>query len=137
MIRWFRIVYAVLTLNFFIPALYYCIDAAGAAEMFASLGAPFWRVDYPFSEESMFWRILGIGNVATLGFCCALLLWDLKRFYPVLVPLVFLKSCSVLGFLVASFSVFHPAFVIGALFDGVTVGLMVFFARGAYRERVA
>ncbi len=134
MIRSFRIVYTILTLNFFIPALYYCFDAAGAAELFTSLGAPFWQVEYPFSEDSMFWRILGIGNVATLGFCCALLLWDLQRFYAVLVPLVFLKSCSVVGFLVAAISVFHPAFVIGALFDGVTVVLMVVFARGAYKE---
>ncbi len=135
--RRFRIVYAALTLNFFIPALYYCFDAAGAAEMFGSLGDVFWQVDYPYSEDSMFWRVLGIGNVATLGFCCALLLWDLKRFYPVLVPLVFLKSCSILGFVVAAVSVFHPSFVIGVLFDGVTVGLMVFFARGAHRELVA
>ncbi|MEE2750649.1 MAG: hypothetical protein VX519_04420 [Myxococcota bacterium] len=134
MIRGFRIVYTILTLNFFLPAIYYCFDAAGAASMFASLGSPFFVMEYPFSEDTMFWRILGIGNVATLGFCCALLLWDLQRFYVVLVPLVFLKSCSVVGFLVAAVGMFHPAFVIGALFDGVTVGVMVFFARGAYRE---
>ena len=134
MIRGFRIVYTVLTLNFFIPALYYCFDPNGAAQLFSSLGAPVWVVEYPFSEDSMFWRILGIGNVATLGFCCALLLWDLKRFYAVLFPLVFLKSCSVMGFLVAAVTAFHPAFLIGAIFDGVTVGLMVVFARGAYKE---
>jgi len=133
-IRSFRIDYTVLALNFLLPALYYCVDADGAAQMFASLGAWFGVTDYPWTENSMFWRILGIGNVATLGFCCVLLLLDLVKYYPVLVPLVFLKSCSVLGFVLAGISSGHPSFLVGVLFDGVTVALMVFFARAAHRE---
>ena len=63
-----------------------------------------------------------------------LLLLDLEKYYPVLVPLVFLKSCSVLGFVGAGLSSRHPAFLVGALFDGVTVAVMVYFARAARRE---
>ena len=130
----FRIVYWVLTLNFFFPALYYIIDAGHSASLFYSLGIPFGVTDVPFTEESMFWRVLGIGNVATLGFCCALMLYDLKRFWPVLVPLVFLKGCSVVGFAMAFLSLHHPSFAIGVVFDGVTMAAMIYFARKGYNE---
>ncbi len=134
MIRAFKVVYGLLTLNFLLPALYYALDAEGAAAMFYGLGAPFGVETQPFSEDSMFWRILGIGNVATLGFCCALLWKDLVRNYPVLVPLVFLKSMSVIGFVMAMATHPHPAFAVGIAFDGLTVWAMIFFARGAYQE---
>ena len=132
--RAFKIVYSILALNFFIPALFHSLAPQAAAQSFMDLGLPFGVTTYPFSEESMFWRVLGIGNVATLGFCCALLLRDLKNNYPVLVPLVFLKGVSVLGFACAYFSYWHPAFIVAVIFDGITLWAMIYFARRGYRE---
>jgi hypothetical protein len=135
MIRAFRVVYSILTLNFILPALYYCFDHEGAAATYYQL-ASFVGSDagQPWSEESRFWLIMGIGNVATLGFLCFLMLKDLKANYNMLVPLCFLKGCSIVGFSLAWIIHGHPSFLIGVLFDAVTLFCMIFFARGAYRE---
>jgi hypothetical protein len=135
MYKAFRVVYTLLTLNFILPAIYYCFDPQGAAtayyELASFVGS---EAGQPWAENSRFWLILAIGNVATLGFICFLMLRDLRANFNMLVPLCFLKSCSILGFFVAWVTHGHPAFLIGVLFDLLTLFCMVFFARGAHRE---
>jgi hypothetical protein len=80
------------------------------------------------------WRVLAIANVATLGFCCVLLQLDLKHWFPVLTPLVFLKSCASIGFGIHFLVEPMPSYLAACVFDGVTVGAMLFFAIAAKRE---
>lgn len=122
-----RIVFAVLVLNFWIPTLFYIFAPHGAIAQFVAVGAPFGAPPYPHTEDSVFWRVLGIANVATLGFCCFLLMWNAKRWFDVLVPLAFLKGMSALGWFVAWFAEPMPQDLIAGLFDALTVATMVFF----------
>lgn len=127
----FRIAYSILAANFLIPSLLYAVSPGTAIESFARLGTFLGGGEYPWSEESRFWYVLGTGNVATLGFCCVLVLYDPVRFRPVVVPLVFLKGCSVVGFFVAWIDSRYPAFLVASLFDLATCAAFVYFARGA------
>ena len=134
-VRQFQLVYALLTANFFFPSLAYAFAPASAIGQFETLGRLLGGGPYPFAagETGFVWRVLGAGNVMTLAFMCALLFWDLRRFYPVLIPLVFLKAFSACGFLGVFFSSRYPAFLAVAVFDGLTVAAMIYFARRAYR----
>ena len=134
MVRVHKVVYAILTLNFWIPVLFYIFDPAGAVASFGGIGEVF-GMTYAHSEDSVLWWVLGIANVSTLGFCCALLWWDVRRWFSVLVPLVYLKSWASIGFgayfvLVES----HPAYLAACLFDGITVVTMIASAVAAKRE---
>jgi hypothetical protein len=129
----FHVVYTVLALNFFIPVLFYVFDGAGTVENWAWLGEFLGGPPYAHTEDSMLWRVLGIANVATLGFCCVLLQLDLRKWFPVLTPLVFLKGCASFGFGVAFLLEGYPQYLAACLFDGVTVAAMLFFAIQARR----
>jgi hypothetical protein len=132
----FRAVYLLLTANFFFPSLLYAFAPEQALAQFESIGRLLGGGAYPFAgqEGGYIWRVLAAGNVMTLAFLCFLLQWDLKRFYPALVPLVFLKAYSSLGFFIVFLRTRYPAFLAVSLFDGLTVGAMIFFARRAYRS---
>ena len=131
--RAFHLVYTVLALNFILPTMVYIFDPTTAVGQFAGLSEMF-GVQYVHSEDSMFWRVLAIANVATLGFCCVLLQVDLKKWFPVLTPLVFLKSMASAGFGIAFLFEPMPTYLAAFLFDGVTVLAMLFFAIAAKRE---
>jgi hypothetical protein len=131
-VRAFQIVYTVLVLNFFLPAVSY----VAAPEMtYATLdqvnrllgGGP-----YPAVESGHLWHMLGTGNVFTLALMCALLLWDLKRFYPVLPALLFLKGFSSLYALFIAIGNHVPVFYAVFVLDGVTSLAMWFFATRAH-----
>ena len=124
----FHVIYTVLALNFLIPVLGYIFDGPGTIATWAWLGEFLGGPPYVHSEDSRFWRVLAIANVATLGFCCVLLQVDLRRWFPVLVPLVFLKSCAAIGFGVVWLLEPYPQYLAAALFDGLTVAAMIFFA---------
>lgn len=135
-VRQFRVVFALLTANFFFPSLTYAFAPQAAIRQFETIGRLLGGGAYPFAagETGFVWRVLGAGNVMTLAFMCALLFWDVKRFYAVLVPLVFLKAFSSCGFLAVFASCRYPAFLAVSLFDGLTVAAMIFFTRRAYRS---
>ena len=132
--RNFQLVYTVLTLNFFTPAVVYLFApevAYAALDLLCStLG---WAPMADAERGSEFWRFLGFSNVFALGFMCLLLQVDLRRWYPVLLPLLVLKGGSVVGaawlFVVGSG---HPFFALAVGFDGVTMAAMIFFARAAH-----
>lgn len=132
----FHVVYTALALNFFIPVVFYVLDGPGTIAQWAWLGETLGGPPYTHSEDSVFWRVLGIANVATLGFCCVLLQADLKRWFPVLAPLVFLKGCAAVGFLVAWLVEPYPQYLAACVFDTVTVAAMLFFAFQARRAGV-
>lgn len=126
-------VYTILAINFIIPTLIYIFAPDYAVARFAALGTAF-GVPYTHTEDSVLWRVLAIANVATLGFVCVFAQVDIRKHWPALYPLWFLKSMAVLGFLVAYAIEPFPGYLGAALLDGVTVTLMVVFARGALRE---
>lgn len=130
--RAFHIVYTALALNFIVPVMIYVFDPADAVSSFAEIGQLF-GVEYAHTEDSVFWRVLGIANVATLGFCCVLLQLNLQKYISVLLPLVFLKGCASLGFGVAFAFEPNPAYLAACLFDALTVAAMWYFARAAHR----
>ena len=71
----------------------------------------------------------------TLGFICLLLQVNIRRWYPALLPLMFLKSCSVFAAAyVGLFQYQHPFFIVPVVLDSLTVAAMGFFASRAHRQ---
>ena len=132
--RAFHFVYTILALNFFIPVFVYIFDPHSALTQFVSVGALLGTPAYIHSEDSVLWRVLAIANVTTLGFCCVLLQVNIRKWYPALVPLAFLKSMAALGFLIAFMAEPFRGYLAAFALDSTTVLLMVFFARGAYKK---
>ncbi len=132
----FRLVYLVLVLNFAIPALFYLFLPNFAVDRFEEVGRTLGDGLYPMraGELGFMWRVLAAGNVMTLAFMCGLILWDVRKYYIVLVPLVFLKGFSALAYL-GVFLIALPYRGFLALFalDSVTAIAMVVFARRAYQ----
>jgi hypothetical protein len=129
----FRVVYAVLTLNFILPAISYITHPQMFVKTFDQLNRVFGGGAFPRTEDTAAWHMLAVGNVMTLGFMCALLWVDLRRFYPVLPALLFLKGFSALYSLgIALANPDMPAFYGVFLFDGFTVAAMAFFAVRAH-----
>lgn len=137
--RNFQIVYTILTLNFIIPSFSYAFSPMTAIQQFFEIGhflSPFFGVDrYPIIEESYVWRCLAVGNVFTLGFMCLMLQIDLPKHFPILWPLVIMKSIASFGYLKIFLSKYpYPAFFAIFVFDAVTVLAMLYFAIRARRE---
>jgi len=137
--RDFQIVYTALALNFLFPSLVYALNPVGAIRRFERIGILLGGGEYGLAagEAGYVWRLLAAGNVLSLAFKCALLQFDLKRFYPVLVPLVFMKCLAALAFLIVFlFAYRYPAFLVVALYDGLSIFLMLYFAIRARRSLV-
>ena len=134
--RNFQIIFTLLTLNFLIPSISYAIRPEVVAAGFADLNATLGGLPQAFPEEqSRFWRYLGSANVMTLALMCALLQLDLRRFFPVLLPLMFLKgynaSLFLFGFLADHT---YPALLFTFFWDGLAVFLFWFFASRAMAD---
>lgn len=132
-VRTFQIVYALLTLNFVAPAISYLVAPELALDTLDRVNRMLRGGPYPFVESGQVWHMLAVGNVMTLGAMCALLLADLRRFYPVLPALAFLKAFSALYSAWIGATLHVPAFLGVALLDGSTTVAMVFFAVRAHR----
>ena len=81
-VRTFKVVYALVALNFILPAISYIVAPALALGTLDQVNRALGGGAYPFVESGQLWHMLGVGNVMTLGFMCLLLLVDLRRFYP-------------------------------------------------------
>jgi hypothetical protein len=132
-LRTFRIVYALITLNFVVPAISYIVAPGTAIDMLDRVNRALGGGPYPFVESGSLWHMLGVGNVMTLGFMCALLFTDVRRFYPVLPALAFLKAFSSVYALWIGLSQACPVFLAIAVLDGATTAAMVVFAVRAHR----
>ena len=97
-VRIFRFAYAVLTLQFALPAVSYLVSPTVAMQQIDTLNQLLGGRAIGATESTgHLWHMLAVGNVATLAFMCALLWADLERFYPVLPALAFLKLFSAPG----------------------------------------
>ncbi|MBM4320219.1 MAG: hypothetical protein FJ125_09715 [Deltaproteobacteria bacterium] len=133
--RHFQLMYTVLTLNFTIPALIYTFSPQTAMDQFLQINTLLGGDPYTFPEAaSRVWRYLAAANVMTLGLSCLLLQLDLRRFFPVLLPLTFMKAyaaaCWLAGWL---FAPGYRFFLAAALLDAVTCWAFVWFATRARR----
>jgi len=135
--RNFQLVYTFLTLNFFFPAISYGFFPEVAVKNFLNIGKILGAVNYPFTENEFgyVWRCLATSNVFTLSFMCFLLQLNIKKFYLVLIPLVFLKTTSCIGYLlIFLLRVHYPAFLAIFFYDGISALAMVYFAKTAYNS---
>lgn len=130
----FRAVYTILVLNFFLPAVSYVVAPGMTYQTLDQVNRILGGGPYSAVESGHLWHMLGVGNVFTLAFMCALILFDLRRFYPVLPALLFLKGFSAIYavFIAAANGVpfFYAVFVL----DGITCFAMWFFATRAHRQ---
>lgn len=131
--RTFRIVYALLALNFIIPAVSYIVAPEMTVTTLDGVNRALGGGPYPFVESGQVWHMLGVGNVMTLGFMCTLLFFDLRRFYPVLPALAFLKAFSAVYAFVIGTRLHAPVFHAIAVLDGTTTLAMIFFAVRAHQ----
>lgn len=132
--RNFQIVYTILTLNFAIPAFSYYTDRDGNIERARRIGELLGTPEFPESEKSQIWWILGSGNVATLAFMCFLLQLNLRRYRPVLPALMFLKAASSIGYGVLFAKTRNRFFGAASLLDAVTTASMAYYATSAFEE---
>lgn len=137
--RAFRIVYAILAIQFTIPALSYMVVPEMTIETLERINKMLGGGSIPGGGEACesVWHMLAVGNVMTLGFMCALMSWDIKRFGGLLPGLAFLKGFSAFYSLLLGFAHHMPMFFAIAALDGVTTFVIVFFARRALRQLAA
>lgn len=129
--RDFQLVYGALGLHFFFPALGYLLSPETAMDSFTRLGSLLGGSAYPFTEESLLWRVLAGTNVLTLGFMCFFIQADVRRHWPALYPLVFMKGTTAASFFIAYVTVRYPAFLAAAFWDGLNCVFFIHFARQA------
>lgn len=140
-----RVLFAFLALQFIAPALSYLLTPDVAVATLDQVNRLLGGGAYVATESrGHVWHMLAVGNVMTLGFMCALLAVDLKRFYPALPALAFLKGFSATTSLVLGLSGYPRFFVAVFVLDGSTTVAMIVFGVRAHRalrreagERVA
>ena len=136
--RNFQMVFTLLSLNFLIPAATYSFAPEVAIEQFLLVNKILGGEPYLFDEaSSRVWRYLGAANVMTLGLMCVLLQLNLRTFFPVLVPLTFMKMYAAVSWLVGWW--YDPGarfFLAAAILDFVTSAAFVYFA-GTARRAIA
>ena len=131
--RAFQVVYAILVLNFAIPAVSYMVAPEMTVDTLDRVNRLLGGGPYPFRESGQVWHMLAVGNVMTLAFMCALILADVRRFRAVLPALAFLKAYSALYSAWIGTHHHCPAFLAIFALDGATTIAMVVFARLALR----
>ncbi len=132
-----QIAFLILTLNFLIPATSYLVAPHIAVDQIHTFSATVGAPAYEATEDSHMWRFLAVADVMTLGFLCLLLLLNVRRWRPVLLPLCFLKgSCVVAAAYIGLFQYRHAFFWLPVLLDSVTVLAMWFFTTRAMRQLV-
>lgn len=134
-VKQFKIVYTFLAIQFILPAISYMVSPATTIATLDKANQLLGGAPYVYTEATgSIWHMLAVGNVMTLGFMCAIMAWDLERFYGMLPGLAFLKAFSALYALGLGFAVHVPMFFGVFVLDGVTTLAIVFFARRAHRE---
>jgi hypothetical protein len=134
--RDFQLVFTLLTLNFLIPAVSYTCFPDVALAQFQDLNVRLGGGPYPFAEaDSHVWRYLAASDVMTLGVMCLLLQVNLRRFFPILLPLTFMKAMTAVQFLYGYLTNPQvPAFLAVFVLDGLTALAFVVFARRAHAD---
>lgn len=124
-----------LAIHFAIPAVSYVVAPEMISAQFSQIAEILGAGPYTVPEaESRIWRYLGAANVMTLALMCALLQYNLRKFYVVLVPLVFLKGYNASLFLGDFLMTGHPAFLAVALWDFSNCWMFWFFSKRALAD---
>lgn len=127
----FRIVYAVLALHFASLAVTYLVDPGFAVRQFSAVNEALGGVPFAPPEVTA-WRYATVCGMATVALMTFLMLVDLRRNYPLLVPACFFKVLNaVLWFWYSATNDGLPVFVAAGVFDLLVVALMVWVARRA------
>jgi hypothetical protein len=126
----FRVVYAFLAAQFIVPAISYAVRPATALGTLDAINAALGGG--AIVETGRVWHMLAVGNVMTLGFMCAIMAVDLRRYYPMLPALAFLKGFSALYSLYIGAAEHVPVFFAIFALDGATTAAMLLFARRAH-----
>ena len=131
--RNFQLVFTLLTLNFTLPALTYTFAPQAAMDQFLQINAVLGGSPYTFPEaQSSVWRYLAAANVMTLGFCCFLLQYNLKRYYVVRVPLTFMKAYAATCWWCGWFAhMEYRFFLAAAVLDTATCAAFLYFSGAA------
>jgi hypothetical protein len=130
--RVFQIVYAVLALHFASLALTYLIDPGFAVRQFSSVNEKLGGVPFAPPEVTA-WRYATVCGMATIALMTFLMLVDLRKNYPLLVPAAFFKLLNaVLWFWYSANNDGLPVFVVAGVFDLLVVAVMVWAARRAH-----
>lgn len=125
---WARVVFAVLAAQFILPALSYVVAPELTVATMDTVNRALGGGPYVATESrGHLWHMLAVGNVMTLGFVCALLAVDLRRFGAALPGLVFLKGFSALFSLGLGLTGGPVFFYAVFALDGVTAAAMVGF----------
>ncbi len=132
---WFQVVFTYLSAQFVVGGLTYLVAPEAAHRGLEDLARRLGAADEValVVHESLVWRTLAGTNVLTLGAMCLLLQLDVKRFFPVLYPLVFMKGATAIAFLVTGVRLDLRVLVAAGLYDAFNVLLMLIFAPAARR----
>ena len=131
--RNFHLAFFLLAGHFIIPSISYALNWPAAVHAVDLLG----RVlgaggHYRPTEVSYIWRVMAVANVFTMGFMCLTIQANIRRFYPILLPLCVLKGTAAAGFLVVYLWRYHfPAFLAAGLWDTGNVLMFLYFAHTA------
>lgn len=130
--RTFEVVFTLLTLHFASLAVTYLVDPGSAVRQFSSANK--WLGGVRFAPpEVTAWRYATVCGMASLAVMTFLMLVDLRRNYPLLVPAAFFKVLNaVLWFWYSATNNDLPVFVAAGVFDLLIVAVMVWVARRAY-----
>ncbi len=128
--RRFRWGMAAIALNFLLPAASYIVDRGTTEAVVDRLNGLLGGGTLP-PDGGHLWHMLAVGNVATLGVMCAMLLFDIRRFHPILPALLFLKAFSALYSLGIAIVEGYPVFYAVFLLDGATTLAMAWLTERA------
>jgi hypothetical protein len=127
----FQIVYAALTIFYGTLGVSYLVNPAGSVGNFSRLdkllgGPTIPNVDVPP------WRYVTVIGMTNLALMCLMLMADLRRNYPLLVPAVFFKAFNAVLWFVYYGQTKLPVFLFAAFVDVGLVVVMVEVARRAH-----
>jgi hypothetical protein len=130
--RAFSVVYFLLTVHFASLALTYLIAPGFAVRQFSRVNE--WLGGAPFAPpEVTAWRYATVCGMATLALMAGLMLVDLRRNYPLLIPTAFFKVVNaVLWFWYSATNSDLPVFVVAGVFDLLVVTVMIWVGRKAH-----
>ena len=126
----FQVVFAALTIFYGTLGISYLVDPAGSVSHFSSLdkllgGAAIPNIDVPP------WRYVSAIGMTTLALMCLMLLLDLRRNYPLLLPAAFFKTFNAALWFAYYGQTNLPVFLFAGCLDLVLVALMLEVARRA------
>jgi len=133
------IAFFLLGVHFVYPSLLYAFAPEKPLAQLFWAGRTIFHQEYPLSEQSVIWRVLGAGNVFTLGLMCFMLAVNPKRFYAALIPLCVMKAFASIGFLIsfltgAAGGIHYGMFFGVFLWDGSNVLMFLYFGSRSRRS---